>query len=292
MAKIREPKSEMPKKSQRARNWVFTDFESLDFGKIFSASNDIIKFIGWGEEICPKTQKKHNQGWIQMKSLKTLFGMKKLFGTKKLHLEPMRGNPEDSQKYCMKDGKFHSHGAFTQQGVRSSMEEMKVIVDNGGSMMDIATENITQYIQYGKRWEAYKSLLMEEQSRKERDIEVIVHWGVTGTGKTHTALHSEESWVYLIHGSELLWWDKYKGEKTICIDEYANQIPITRLLNLLDRYQCRLPTKGGFTYALWTKVYITTNLSHLHELARSEHQDALDRRITKVIEMTIKYKKN
>ncbi len=291
MAKIREPKSKMPKKIQRARNWVFTDFELLDYKVIFSACNDIIKFIGWGEEICPKTQKKHNQGWIQMRSQKTMFGMKKLFGTKKLHLEPMRGSPEDSQKYCMKDGKFHFLGTFTSQGVRSSMEEMKVMVDNGATQYDIATENITQFIQYGKRWDAYRSLLMEEKSRAVRNVEVILHYGPTGTGKTHTALNSEED-VYLIHGDSLEWWNHYKGQKTICIDEYANDLKITRLLNLLDKYQCRLPTKGGFTYALWTKVYITTNLTHLHEQARPEHRAALDRRINKRIEMLIKYKGN
>ncbi len=48
--------------TQRSRNWIFTDFELLDYGEILSAYDDIVKYISWGEEICPKTDKKHYQG--------------------------------------------------------------------------------------------------------------------------------------------------------------------------------------------------------------------------------------
>jgi hypothetical protein len=88
---------------------------------------------------------------------------------------------------------------------------------------------------------------------------------------------------FKISGDALQWWDGYDGEKSILIDEYDNQIPITRLLNLLDGYHLRLPVKGGFTYAAWTKVIITTNLNplELHPNAKQQHRAALHRRINR-----------
>ena len=92
---------------------------------------------------------------------------------------------------------------------------------------------------------------------------------------------------YKIEGSEMEWWDGYEGEKTILIDEYDSQVSLPRLLNILDGYQLRLPIKGGFTYARWTKVIITSNIDprEWHPNAKPFHREALMRRLTKVIEM-------
>ncbi len=275
----------MPKQL-RSKNWVFTDFELLDLQAIWSSNEDIIKFMGWGEEICPKTKKKHYQGWIQMKNQKTMSGLKRMFGSKKTHWEPMQGTPEDSEKYCQKDGKYQCAGKFTTQGCRNDLEEIKLELDTDVRMIDIAKAHFPQFLQYGRAWKQYRTLLQEEKTRDFRKVEVIVHAGTTGTGKTRVAMESEPG-IFKILGCQLRWWDGYEGQKTICIDEYANQIKITELLPLLDGYQMRLETKGGFTYAAWTKVYMTTNLPMLHEQAIDEHKAALKRRISKWITFNI-----
>jgi len=69
------------------------------------------------------------------------------------------------------------------------------------------------------------------------------------------------------------------------IDEYANQVKITRLLGILDGHLLRLNMKGTFGYANWDLVIITTNLDVLHSKANPLHQDALERRITRRIVM-------
>ncbi len=109
---------------------------------------------------------------------------------------------------------------------------------------------------------------------------VEIHTGPTGTGKTRACYDSD---AFMIHGDSLDWWDGYCGEKTLVIDEYSNQISLTKLLGILDGYQLRLPIKGGFTYARWTTVKITTNLGELHEKAKWEHRCALERRVTNTI---------
>ena len=53
------------------------------------------------------------------------------------------------------------------------------------------------------------------------------------------------------------------------------------MLNLLDGYRLRLPIKGGFTYAAWTKIFITSNqISEPYSMASIEHKAAFDRRIS------------
>lgn len=82
------------------------------------------------------------------------------------------------------------------------------------------------------------------------------------------------------------WWDGYDGEETLLIDEFYGQLKVSRMLALLDGYQCRLPVKGNFTYAQWTKVYITSNTkaSEWYTNIPVQVSDALQRRISDEIE--------
>ncbi len=272
----------MPKVSNRAKNWVFTDYELLDFKEIWKAFPDIIKFIGWGAETCPETKRAHYQGWVQFRSLKTMFGVKKTFGSQKIHVESMRGTPEQCEKYCKKDGKYSCVGKYTTQGARTSTEEIKKDLDEGVPILDIAKEHFMAYLQYGRAWERYSAMLLEEKTRDFRHVEVFIYVGETGSGKTRQAVE-ENPGHFMLKGCQLRWWNYYVGQDVLIIDEYANNISITELLPLLDGYQMRLETKGGFTFANWTKVIITTNLEILHEHARVEHIAALKRRVTKVL---------
>ncbi len=268
--------------SQRSKNWVFTDFALLDLNAIYN-SDERIKFMGWGEEVCPKTKKKHYQGWIQMKRLITLLGMKRIFG-KKIHLEPMRGTPADSEKYCKKDGKYECCGEFTTQGKRTDIMECKAAIDEGKTMLEVAQEHFVPFLKYHRGLEKYRFLVEQEKSKEFRRVEVIIHCGATGTGKTRAAVEASPDY-HLISASGMQWFDGYEGQKVLIIDEYSNDVKITQLLRLLDGYQMRLAIKGGFTWAQWDTVYITTNLNkeELHEHAREEHKAALQRRITKWI---------
>ncbi len=270
-------------KPTQSRNWCFTDFEELNFGEIYKEYKDIIRYIIWGREICPKTKKVHNQGWIQLVNKKLMGGVKRLLGTKKIHLEPMWGNEYSNEKYCKKENDWKSEGKFIKQGERSDLERVKKKISDGATMEEVAEDHFGLWCQYGRQFKEYQAMKVASKTKKFRKLEVLVHKGMTGTGKTRDAMNACDN-PYKIQGDELQWWDGYMGQKELVIDEYANQIPVTKLLSILDGYQLRLPIKGGFTYAQWEKVYITTNLHVLHINAKPEHQKALERRITKTID--------
>ena len=267
----------------QSRNWCFTDFELLDWGKIFGATDDT-RYICWGEEVCPKTKKKHYQGWVQVEKKKRLGGIKKLCQSKKIHLEACRGTEGDNEKYCQKDNKYHTVGDYMTQGSRTDLNLLKDIIDKDQPLETIANENFHAFIQYNRGFQEYKKIVDRRLRKQFRKVKVIHLHGKTGTGKTRKAMESSQD-IYKIQRKALMWWDDYEGEKTLVIDEYDNDVPLTELLGILDGYQLRLPIKGSFTYANWDTVYITSNYKKLHENAKKEHRQALRRRITEVIEM-------
>jgi len=266
----------------QSKNWCFTDFELLDW-KNLKLSNDNIEYICWGEEICPKTKRKHYQGWLQVNKKLRLAGIKKVCQSKKIHIEACRGTEGDNEKYCTKDNKYFSVGTYMKQGRRTDLDQLKVIIDNGGTLEEIAGENFQAFVQYNRGFQEYKKIVDKRLRKEFRKVEVTHIYGKTGTGKTRKAMEHED--VYKIQGPALKWWDGYDGERTLVIDEYDNDISCTELLGILDGYQLRLPIKGSFTYANWTKVIITSNYEHLHQGAKEEHRNALSRRISEKVEM-------
>lgn len=265
----------------QSKNWTFTDFEDLDWKSIYK--QDEIRYVCWGIEVCPNSKRTHNQGWIQFTTKRRLKGAQKMCRSKKLHMEPCRGDEDDNEKYCKKDGQYHTLGKYITQGQRLDLEGLKDLIDTGGDLQDVADKNIQAFCQYNRGINQYIQMAEKKRRTAWRAVEVIHLYGETGTGKTRTAM--ADGTPYKIQASQLSWWDGYNGESTIVIDEYDNDIPLTQLLGILDGYQLRLPIKGGFTYAAWTKVYITSNYGELHPKAKPMHQMALERRITRHTEM-------
>ncbi len=236
------------KSFKQSRNWTFTDFEKLDLKSIYEQNKDIIRYLCFGLEICPKTKKEHFQGWIQLVNKKTLGGVKRVFGTKKLHLEACIASPELNDKYCSKDGKFTKYGQWKYQGQRTDLEQLKKDINDGLNMKKIADDHFSNFIRYHHGIYKYRELILKEHTKRFRQIKVVLRCGTTGTNKTRTAVENNPN-AFLINGYNLKWFDGYEGEETLIIDEYNNDIGITQLLKILDGYQLRLPIKGGFTYA-------------------------------------------
>ncbi len=266
----------------QCRNYIFTDYKLLNWEQIFKDNPERIRFVAWGEEICPKTKRKHNQGWLQLITKKTIKGVQKLVGSPGMHMDPRRGSPERNEEYCSKEGKYTKLGTFVTQGERTDLQEQYNAIMSGEKRdRDVAEENFGLYCRYRNGFKDAQQWSDEKNASKFRHITVIVHSGETGTGKTRIAMESSDD-VFKIEGGELKWFDGYTGQKTLVIDDYSNDEKITKLLNLLDGYKLRIPIKGGFTYAQWTTIYITTNLTRdeFHPFAKTAHRAALDRRIT------------
>lgn len=121
------------------------------------------------------------------------------------------------------------------------------------------------------------------------NVEVDYYWGATGTGKSHAADTKYPDAYWKISSNK--WWDGYKGEDTVIIDELSTEcIGITKLLTWFDKYKCRVEVKNGTVGLRATKFIITSNLS-LDELLRDEkceHKLAVKRKF-KETQFLIRY---
>lgn len=250
-----------------------------------------LRYLILGEEICPTTGTTHWQAYMELFNPQRMTAIKRFFDDNTVHLEERKGTREEAKEYCMKDNKYTEFGTWIMgQGHRSDLDSVTAELVSGTKRIDdIALEDPSFFCRYRNGLKDIQQIADKRASRAFRHVEVTLLSGPTGCGKTRQAMESSDQ-IYKIEGTRLGanhsmgWFDGYEGEKTLVIDEYDNNVPISRLLTLLDGYQLQIPIKGSCTYARWDKVLITTNLKphELHPQAKPVHQTALRRRITKI----------
>lgn len=244
-----------------SRDYVFTSWKQPE------PDNDKLKYICWGTEKCPTTDRIHYQGFIIFNRTHRIPGAKRIIGGgDDAHLEPRRGTRQEARDYCRKDGEFSEFGQFDALTQKELFKQPIGILKN-------------EYPEFFCRY--YKGLYqLQDKGEKWRDVKVIIYWGETGTNKTRQCMEQED--IYKLD-PPYKWYDGYMGERNILLDDYKRgQIDRGQLLNICDGYRLRLETKGGHVWANWTSVYITTNYDPEEWM-----DDALQRRVTKIVHTTM-----
>lgn len=96
---------------------------------------------------------------------------------------------------------------------------------------------------------------------------VYVYYGRTGTGKSRRAWE-EAGMDAFPKGNQLTltldpntkFWDGYRNQEHVVIDEFRGTISIAHLLRWLDRYPVIVEIKGSSTSFCARKIWITSNL--------------------------------
>lgn len=245
-----------------------------------------VRYAIHGKEIAPTTGTVHWQSYIEFYKPQTVTALKKMYNDKTLHAGVRnKGTREQARDYCKKDGNWIQHGCWIKgQGHRTDLDKIVNKMKAGTKLNEIILTETETYCRFRNGLKDVNAELVKNRTKEFRKLEVVLITGPTGCGKTRSAVESSTDY-YKIEGSNLDWFQDYNEEKTLIIDEYNNDIAITKLLGLLDGYQLRLNVKGSHTYAAWDKVFITTNLKidELHANAKEEHRNALFRRITSII---------
>lgn len=244
---------------------------------------DKVRYSIFGEEICPRTSKKHWQGYIELTTPQRGSYIAKIYNDKQIKFFVRAGTRDQARDYCKKDNKYEETGTWiVGQGHRSDLESVVEELKTGKKLSNLMLDNPKVYCQYRNGLKDIAAKVTADNIPIFRNVEITLLTGPSGCGKTRTAM---EEATYKIQGSQLNWWQDYDGDDVICIDEYNNNLPIDELLAVLDGYKLRLNVKGSHTYAAWNKVFVTTNLTvdQLHANAKEEHRNALFRRITNVV---------
>lgn len=269
-------------KAKQSRHWAVTFWEDP-----IAVEDKKIRYAIYGKEVCPKTEKVHWQSYVEFEAPVSMVAVKKIYEQKTAHVEPRRADREAARKYCMKDKDFKEVGKWIKgQGHRTDLDDIVDKLKDGARLEDIVMDHTKTYCKYRNGIKDVAGYCAKKQAKTFRKVEVLVYHGKAGTGKTRKAVEENED-HYILDSPEgsTLWWDGYEGQKTLIIDEFYGWVAYQKLLRILDGYQQRLAVKGGFTYALWDKVIITSNDAPTNWYG--EIKEALGRRITSVIDFSV-----
>jgi hypothetical protein len=114
--------------------------------------------------------------------------------------------------------------------------------------------------------------------------QVYVYWGKTGTGKSKRAWE-EATFDAYPKDPNSKFWDGYRGQESVVIDEFRGAISISHMLRWLDRYPTIVEIKGSSCVLNAKRIWITSNLSPemWYSEMDEETKHALRRRFSQVI---------
>lgn len=256
-----------------AKNWTITLNNYVTPCLEFDSEH--MQYLICGEEV-GKEGTPHLQGYVQFKKRKTLSKVKDFFVG--AHLEIARGKPEQNVTYCSKDGKYHDHGVCSKgQGARNDLNDIKEIIDEGGTWNDIRDSHYSHSIRYRR---ALLEDIEDRKSHRTWATELHIHWGDTGTGKSRNCAESFPNAYWKTRGP---WWDGYEGQEIVIIDEFYGWLPFSDFQRMCDRYPWSVPVKGGFRKFLAKQVHVTCNVPWTDwwpNIESSRVVKSIERRIT------------
>ena len=214
----------------------------------------------------------HFQGYVELREKQRITWMKAHFNNN-AHFEPRMGTQEEAINYCRKEetrveggqsGEFGQPKAGAGGCKRDREAAIEVLskiqkMEMKPSEVDAATLMIPGFCS------AQKLCLSNMGNGPDRSetFRIFVVNGPTGVGKSY-AFHKicaggytsyESGWfVNAEQLNEYLFLDEFVGG---CKDG----MQLHELLSALDPYPKRVPIKGGFAPAVYTTVFITTNIS-------------------------------
>nr|AZA07506.1 replication protein [Bat circovirus] len=251
-----------PKKSGQPphKRWVFTLNNPTDEEehKIMSLDMDMFDYFVCGREAMQEGRTPHLQGFVNFAKKKTFNQMKKLFGAR-CHYEHAKGTDHQNQEYCTKEGDtLIEVGAPRRKGKRTDLDTAVSTALEAGSLVRVAQEHPVQYVRYHR---GLAELLKVAGKVKERDWKTAVHVivGPPGCGKSKWAAQFADKSDTYWKPSRNKWWDGYRGQDVVVLDDFYGWLPWDDLLRLCDRYPLTVETKGSTVPFLARTILITSN---------------------------------
>lgn len=224
----------------------------------------------------------HFQGYVKLNKKTTV--PSKVVGLAGMHW--LRCDANFAQ-YCQKEdtrieGPWIYGGACGKaQGKRTDLEAVADLIKEGRTNREIADEYPTQMIRYQVHFDRLRALY---PPIRKHELKVTLFVGPPGTGKTRKAYDMYPS-IYALPVGKDLWFNAYQGQREVLIDDFAGNVGLTQLLQILDRYPVQVPIKGGFVWWCPDVIIITSNMDidlWYDYTSRAESCAALKRRIHEV----------
>jgi len=213
--------------------------------------------------------------------------LKNLPGLERAHLEGMRGNIKQNDRYASKASSLTYFGdTFVEPGARRDVGRIYEMVKEGRNNRELIEMDFGSYARMYKAIDRLRSYIKPPQDG-HRTVLLLV--GPPGCGKTRNCYKQyPDLWEPPVNTAKKspTWFDGYDGQKEVLFDEFYGQMPLNAFLQITDPYYIRqVPVKGGFVWFNPSSIMITSNVhpSLWYDYhSRPELERALRRRITRV----------
>lgn len=231
----------------------------------------------------------HWQGYLELNRALPFSTVKNFFSPMAPHLEKRLGTAQQARNYAMKEdtrvkGPWEVGNFIPEvqgQGKRNDVHDMMQSIKDGKTNEQLVDQHPVAYLRYYKAVQHVRTIRIPP---KIRDVEVILHYGPPGVGKTYDIINDEED-LFIKPIGKNLWFDGYTDQQVVLLDDFSGQCTLTDLLRLLDKYRLQVEIKGGHAWIHATKLFLTTNI-HPREwydfTKREEQYKVLARRFHKI----------
>lgn len=248
------------KRRSRHTCWTLNNWTETELDQVRSYANTEPRYMCWSQEVGEQGTP-HLQGYVAWDNPRSLEKFKNAISNR-LHYEPhTNGTAQQNRNYCAglvekkgfkENPTFEEVGEIPEQGARTDWKEAVTHLQTGTDITSVV-QSQPQLLPCIRSLERYQQLSLRPLNR---DVKVILLTGAPGTGKSRWAY---DNYPDLYSKPDGQWFDGYTGQKTLLLDDFYGDIPLPQLLKVLDRYPLQLPVKGGFVYAQYTTVIITSN---------------------------------
>lgn len=282
--------------NKKFRNVCWTLFDYTDDDKTLMLNGEAFSYSCFAEETCPSTGRPHLQGYSELKEQVRGSYLKKFHA--KVHWENrLTDNGAQARQYCIgpwegidrktnekKEKPFNptfvEKGTMKHAGKRTDLEGLVSEVLEGRAVDDIVVERPIMFHQYGRTLERAELI---RRNRLTRDFMTkgYWYWGEAGTGKSEAAnamFGKDETYS---HVPTMEFWDNYKQQKCVILDDYrngdGNRIKYQDLLRLVDRYPTYVNIKCKTPMSFVSEVVIVTCPLHPRDIFTNlKDGDSLD----------------
>lgn len=112
---------------------------------------------------------------------------------------------------------------------------------------------------YVRNYNSLKRIAVDHLEPIAIERRVVCYWGPTGVGKSRRAWEEASLQAYP-KDPRSKFWDGYRGQKNVVIDEFRGGIDISHVLRWFDRYPVVVEVKGSSVVLAAETIWITSNL--------------------------------
>ena len=287
--------TQLPKSTQggnidplsRKRTYCFTDFKPD--APIFTEE---MSYLLYAPELCPETQKPHWQCYVVWKNTRTMSATSKALGNVwcrpaeagiKFQLDYIRGPYSWEGKTKPFNDKWKEFGKQPAQGKRADLDAIKETILTGEKTVDdLVLESPMVYHMYGRTMEKIEELALLKKYRTEM---TTCEWlvGETGKGKSHRAFENYSPETHYVLPDDKGWWDGYKGQDVVIINDFRGHITYNNLLQMIDKWPYSVSRRGKCPLPFVSKhVIITSSLEPSKVYHNRDEEDSIAQLLRRV----------